>query len=141
MTRDDAATLARLTVFDGCPVALLSGLRPAPEELEVEPGETIVREGHVDHEWYVVLDGEVEIVRGTVSIGFLGPGDHFGEIALLGRTPRTVTIRATKPTRVLMVTETSFNALLAASPPFSDRMTKAAAQRRAFLEAVGSSPG
>jgi len=141
MSSDVAADSPGLAVFDGCPPDVLDGLVPAPEELDVEPGETIVRQGHVGHEWYVVLEGAVEALRGATSVGMLGPGDHFGEIALLYHQPRTVTIRATVPTRVLLVPESSFNILLAAVPSFSARIRRAAEQRRAYLEQVSTSPG
>lgn len=141
MSSDVAADLPRLAVFDGCPSDVLSALSPPPEELDVEPGETIVRQGHVGHEWYVVLEGAVEAFSGTTPVGELGPGNHFGEIALLYHQPRTVTIRAIVPTRVLLVPESSFNTLLAAAPSFSARIRRAAEQRRAYLEQVGTSPG
>lgn len=135
------ASVPSLAVFEGCPPELLAALRPVPEELDVDPGETIVREGHVGHEWYVVLDGSVEVLRGGHSLAELGVGDHFGEIALLFHQPRTVTVRAARPTRVLMVPEPAFQALLVASPSFSARVRRAAEERRAFLEQVSTPPG
>jgi len=141
MSSDVAADLTRLAVFDGCPADVLAELRPPPEELDVEPGETIVRQGHVGHEWYVILDGRVEAIRGTTSVAELGPGEHFGEIALIYHQARTVTIRAVVPTRVLLVPESSFNVLLAAAPSFSARMRRVAELRRDYLEQVSTSPG
>lgn len=141
MPGDLVVDLPSLGVFDGCPSALLDALDPPPEELDVEPGETIVREGHLGHEWYVILAGRVEVIRGSVSVTTLGAGDHFGEIALLNRIPRTVTIRAIIPTRVLLVLESTFNALMTASPEFAGRITEAAAVRRTYLEKVSTSPG
>jgi CRP-like cAMP-binding protein len=141
VSEDLVVDLPSLGVFDGCHPALLGALDPPLEELDVEPGETIVREGHLGHEWYVILDGQVEVIRGSVPVATLGPGDHFGEIALLNRIPRTVTIRALVPTRILLVLESTFHALMTASPEFAHRITEAAAVRRTYLENVSTSPG
>jgi len=140
-TRDMSVGVPTLEIFDGCAPEVFLGLEPAPEELDVEPGETIVREGHIGHEWYVILDGQVDVFRGATVVGALGVGDHFGEIALLYRQPRTVTIRATRPTRVLMVPEPAFTTLLVAVPSFAARVRRAAEMRRAYLEQVSTSPG
>jgi CRP-like cAMP-binding protein len=113
-----ALDLTALAVFDNCPPAQLSALNPPPEELTVEPGESIVREGHLDHEWYVVIEGEASVsTRGEV-LGVLGPGEHFGEIAILSREPRRFTVRALTAMRVLAFSEEAFLDLLEQCAPF-----------------------
>jgi CRP-like cAMP-binding protein len=110
--------LSSLAVFDTCPPERLEAIDPPPEELEVQPGESIVREGHLDHEWYVILDGEAAVSTMGQVLGVLGPGEHFGEIAILSREPRRFTVRALTPMRVLMLTEEAFLRLLEDCGPF-----------------------
>jgi hypothetical protein len=84
-------------------IALLSPLSPTTIEkivarcslIEVHAGETIICEGDDADQFYAIVDGEVEVRRGGTRQRFLGPGDHFGEIALLRSTTRTATIVAT----------------------------------------------
>ena len=79
------------------------------------------REGDRGDWLYVVTDGEVEVVRenggGPMTVGRIGPGECFGEIALVSDRPRTATVRAVKPTNVLAVDREAFQALFATLPP------------------------
>jgi len=87
-----------------------------------EPGQVIFREG--DHgEWlYVVREGEVEVLKGDAAgqetpLRRLGPGECFGEIALVSDRPRSATVRAVSATNVLAVDREAFQALFATLPP------------------------
>jgi NADH dehydrogenase len=86
-----------------------------------EPDEVIVREGDRADRLYVVVDGEVEVVReGTPRsappLATLGPGDSFGEIALVKGSPRTATVRSRTPVNVLTMERDTFHALFAHVP-------------------------
>jgi NADH:ubiquinone reductase (H+-translocating) len=90
-----------------------------------EPGETVFQEG--DHgEWlYCIVDGEVEVSKrvpgqGDVPLRRLGPGDCFGEIALLGDHIRTATTRSLTSVNLLAVDRDSFHALFSTLPPLRD---------------------
>jgi NADH dehydrogenase len=87
-----------------------------------EPGQIVCREG--DHgDWlYVVVDGEVEVLkhvpgRGEKLLRTLGPGDCFGEIALLGDHVRTATARSRTAANLLAVDRDAFHALFSTLPP------------------------
>ena len=87
-----------------------------------EPGEVIFQEG--DHgDWlYIVVDGEVEVLKrvpgqGDATLRRLGPGDCFGEIALLGDHIRTATTRSLTAVNVLAVDRDAFQALFSTLPP------------------------
>jgi CRP/FNR family cyclic AMP-dependent transcriptional regulator len=80
------------------------------------PGDTIFREGEPAHEMYVVLEGEVEVVRKSRKgrdhrIAILGPTDCFGEMSLIDVQPRSATVRALAASRVLRVTSEDFDRL------------------------------
>ena len=87
-----------------------------------EPDETICREGDRGDWFYVVLDGEVEVLRavpggGEAPLRRLGPGDCFGEIALVSDRPRTATVRSVTAVNLLAVDREAFQALFASFPP------------------------
>ncbi len=87
-----------------------------------EPNETICREGDRGDWLYVVLDGEVEVLRevegqGAVPLRRLGPGDCFGEIALISDRPRSATVRSLTGVNVLAVDRDAFHALFSSLPP------------------------
>jgi CRP-like cAMP-binding protein len=87
-----------------------------------EAGEVVFREGDRGDWLYVVLDGEVEVVRhvagqGEVTLRRLGPGECFGEIALVTDAPRSATVRSRGAVDLLAVDRESFQALFASLPP------------------------
>ena len=87
-----------------------------------EPGQAVFHEGDRGDWLYVVTDGEVEVLKrnggGTeTSLRRLGPGECFGEIALVSDRPRTATVRAVTATNVLAVDREAFQALFATLPP------------------------
>ena len=89
-------------------VALQQKQQLALAEALFEPGQVIIREGDVGQSLYILRSGEVEIVkRGgsgeEIRICTLGPGSHFGEMAVFGRSRRTATVRALAQVRVLEV--------------------------------------
>jgi MFS family permease len=74
--------------------------------IDVGAGDVIVRAGEAGDRFYVVADGELEIVNGVH--GRAGRGDFFGEIALLRDVPRTATVRATAPTQLYALDRDDF---------------------------------
>jgi NADH dehydrogenase len=87
-----------------------------------EPNEVIFREGDRGDWLYVMLDGEVEVCRavpggGTAPLRRLGPGDCFGEIALVSDRPRTATVRSLTPVNVLAIDREAFQSLFSSFPP------------------------
>jgi len=87
-----------------------------------EPGQVVFREGDRGDWLYVVTDGEVEVLKGdgpgrTTALRRLGPGECFGEIALVSDQPRSATVRAVCATNVLAVDREAFQALFATLPP------------------------
>jgi NADH:ubiquinone reductase (H+-translocating) len=89
-------------------------------------GETIVREGEPSGRFYVITSGEVEVLQRTNGeervIRTLGPGDHFGEIAVLGNRRRTATVRSLTPTSVLSLARQDFAALVEHLPALHDAL-------------------
>jgi len=87
-----------------------------------EPGQVVFREGDRGDWLYVVTEGEVEVLKDggaaePTPLRRLGPGECFGEIALVSDRPRSATVRATCATNVLAVDREAFQALFATLPP------------------------
>jgi serine phosphatase RsbU (regulator of sigma subunit) len=84
------------------------------------PGQIILEEGSAGGDIHLIIEGRVEVIKGHGSdatvLAERGPGDLFGEMGLLERSPRFATIRALEPTRLLQLPELSARALLAEQP-------------------------
>jgi CRP-like cAMP-binding protein len=91
---------------------------------DVAPGTVIIREGDPGRGLYVVLTGEVEVVKGEepfeTTLATLRTGEVFGEIALVRGTPATATVRAARPSTVLFLAREYFERLIAALPEMRD---------------------
>ena len=90
------------------PAPTLEALAKSLARIELPAGETLFRQGDHGDRFYIVESGEVEIeIDGRVA-NVLGPGDHFGEIALLRDIPRTATARARKETQLFALERDAF---------------------------------
>ncbi|MGH7325994.1 MAG: cyclic nucleotide-binding domain-containing protein [Candidatus Rokuibacteriota bacterium] len=108
-----------------------------------EPGQTVFREGDRGDWLYVVVDGEVEIIQKfpdqrEVVLRRLGPGECFGEIALVSERPRTATARCLTRANVLAVDRDAFNALFATLPPLRGFFQQLIAERVGAGEPEGA---
>ena len=85
-------------------------------------GETIIRMGDPGEEFFLVSDGEVEVSRADCEVARLGPGNFFGEVALISGEPRNATVVAQKAVDTYVLGKTDFEAALAASQSFRDQL-------------------
>ena len=111
------AILARTPVFTGLPRRLLGRLAVQLFDKTYAPAEVVFREGDPGKGLFIVLDGEVEIIRqtsqGDQRLATFGPGTAFGELALIDDLPRSATARATTSSRLLILYRSHFEALVA----------------------------
>jgi len=94
-----------------------------------EAGQFVFQQGDVGDRMFVVRRGEVEVLRDGARLALLGPGEYFGEMALLSTLPRNATVRATKSTDVLAIAKGDFTKLLATFPEFGAGLAGLAEQR------------
>jgi CRP/FNR family transcriptional regulator, cyclic AMP receptor protein len=123
--------LKRVPLFAGCSKAELRELALVADELDLREGRTLVREGQPGREFFVLVEGSVRVSRKGRKLSDLGPGDWFGEIALLTNTPRTATVTATSPVRVLVVTDRSFRRVVESMPTIALKVLATLGQRLA----------
>ena len=97
-----ARELARIRAFAACTPRELTRIAKWGDLTEVTPGHVIVREGHSDWWFFVVVSGRVTLSHGSQPVGQLGPGEQFGETALVGLRPQPATATADE-TSVLFV--------------------------------------
>lgn len=86
--------LSRSQIFAPLPPPTLEQLAESLEEVLVEPGRVVVRQGESGDRFYLVRDGTLRVVINGRDVQTLGPGDSFGEIALLRDVPRTASVMA-----------------------------------------------
>ena len=92
-------------------------------------GEVIFRQYDMGSEMYVVLEGEVELAIGPNVFETLGPGEPFGEMALIDQAPRTATATARTDCKLAVIPERRFLFLVQTTPHFALDIMKAMADR------------
>ena len=130
-SHDDKATaLGRAPLFRNLSRAELVQLAMATEDLEVEAGKVLAREGDIGQEFFVIVDGEVSVTKDGQEINKLGPGDFFGEIALIWDSPRrTATVTAATPVRFFVLTRQAFRGLIDHHPDIEGKVLEELEQR------------
>jgi CRP-like cAMP-binding protein len=107
----------RVPLFSGLNQRQLKRVARAFGERDYAAGRTIVREGEMDGiGFFIVTDGSAAVHVGGQRVGTLGPGDYFGELALINRAERSATIVAETDVRCLMTAFWDFRKLASANP-------------------------
>jgi len=101
-------SLQQVSLFSRMSLERLHAIERITQESEYVRGEVIMREGELGDELFCLVEGEVEVLRGAgtpdeMHLNRLGPGAYFGEMAVLDGSPRSATIVAASPVRVLVL--------------------------------------
>ena len=104
--------LSRVPLFAGCSKKELQQIAGIADEIDLRQGKVLTRQGAPGREFFVLLEGTVDVVRDGKKINELGAGEFFGELALISNIPRTATVTATSPIRALVVVDRDFRRLL-----------------------------
>jgi CRP/FNR family transcriptional regulator, cyclic AMP receptor protein len=99
----DAARLATIPLFAELTLDQRARVAGVCEELAIDAGATLLKEGDFGYAMFAITAGTAEVVLNGVVVRRLGPGDVFGEIAVLSGGRRTATVIATSPMRVVTV--------------------------------------
>ena len=130
--------LAAVPLFEGLSKKQLRRISSLMTRLDEPAGKVLTREGQQGYEFFIVLEGEVEVRQGDQLVATRGPGEYVGEIALLDKRPRTATVVATTPVLVEVLSRREFMGLLAEVPELSEQILATMAQRLADLDAQGT---
>jgi CRP-like cAMP-binding protein len=92
------------------------------ETHEFAAGESVIKQGEVGEAMFVVLSGTVRLHEGDVDVAKLGKGQHFGEMALVDRTVRSLSATAAEPSRLLAIHRKDFYAIIKKQPELSVKL-------------------
>jgi CRP/FNR family transcriptional regulator, cyclic AMP receptor protein len=131
MARGSAYTarLAAVPLFSTLSKRDLQRITSAADELDVEAGRELVTEGRVGHEFFLILRGQAIVRRNKRKVATLGPGEYFGELALLHRGPRSATVVAQTDMKLLVLGQREFAGLLDSAPGMASKLLTGMAQR------------
>jgi CRP-like cAMP-binding protein len=130
MPRDEKLDhLRRVPLFAKMGTRELERLGALADEVEVGLDTVLAEQGRVGHEFFIVLEGRVMVLEGRTPVRTLGPGEFFGEIALIESVPRTATVRAEGIVQLLVIGHREFNALMDEFPTVRVAVMDALAER------------
>ena len=131
MARKDSKLdhLAQVRLFRACSRKELTTIGRASDEVRVAAGKTIVEEGQTGHEFFLILDGNATVQRNGRKVATLGPGDYFGELALLDRGPRNATVKADGDMEILVLGQREFSGVLDEVPTIAHKLLASMATR------------
>jgi CRP/FNR family transcriptional regulator, cyclic AMP receptor protein len=135
VARDEKLDLLhRIPLFSTFDQRRLERLGMLADEVDVPAGKVLMRQGETGSDMMVIVDGSVSVERDGNRLNTLGPGDFFGEIALVDGGPRTATVTAEAPTRLLVITHRDFHSMMDEFPEIADQVMNALANRVRHLE-------
>lgn len=135
---DKVEFLRRIPLFESCSDKNIRSIAEQTRAREVSAGDEILSEGSLSKMgFYIVLEGEAQVTRAGRHLGDYGPGDYFGEIALLlDDSPRTATVTAKTDVELLVLARWDFKALLKTNPEIAVEIMGVLAQRLAATDQV-----
>jgi CRP/FNR family transcriptional regulator, cyclic AMP receptor protein len=122
--------LKRVPLFAPLSKSELRKIAAVADEYRIREGRTLVREGDkVPRDFVVIVDGHALVERKGRRVNRLGPGDFFGEIALLTDRRRTATVTAVEPVHALVLRERDFRRLVKTTPVVALKVLQALGRR------------
>jgi len=126
--------LRRIPLFADCSAHDLTSIASRAQTREYPAGATLCVQGERGEGFFVIVDGQAEARRDGAAIRGMGPGDFFGEIALIDEGPRTATVTSTTPLRCIMIGSLQFRHVLGQNANIAVRVLDAVTRRlRAML--------
>lgn len=127
--RSPAVDLSSIWLFSTCTPKELRVVRRHLDEVAAPAGTVLTEEGAIGREFFFILTGRASVRRRGRKVALLGPGDYFGELALLDRKPRSATVVADTDMALLNMTQREFFTLLEDVPPLARKLLSAMAGR------------
>jgi CRP-like cAMP-binding protein len=126
----DASRLKSLPLFQDVPDEELTQIAGFAQEVKVEQGRELVREGDFSYEFMAIEEGEAEVTRDGEHVADLGPGDFFGEMGLLEKTLRNATVTAKAPMTLITLTGWDLKRMERHIPEAAERVRTKLEERR-----------
>ena len=121
----DSKRLVNIPLFAGLSRKERDQIARWADEIDVEAGHHLLEQGRFPHEFFVIEQGTVEVTKDGAHLAELGPGDFFGEIAIVEHERRTATVVATTPLRAIVMFAPQFAAVAEDMPAVAERIRAA----------------
>jgi CRP/FNR family transcriptional regulator, cyclic AMP receptor protein len=125
----DVLDLSKIWLFSTSSAKDLRTIRKALEEVTVPPGRLLTEQGTIGREFFLIVSGQASVKRNNRKVATLGPGQYFGELALLDRRPRSASVTSDTEMTLLVLGQQQFNGVLDSVPPLSRKLLSAMATR------------
>lgn len=122
-------TLSKMPLFSDCSKKELQTIAANTDEIEVDNGYVLMREGEIGQEAFIILKGTASVMRGGKKIASLGSGAIFGELSLLDPGARTATVVADTDMDLLVLGGRGLQLTLKSAPPIAVKMLRNLAAR------------
>jgi CRP-like cAMP-binding protein len=132
---DKSKLLSQVPLFAHLDRRSLDQLATMVDEVDVRPGTVLMTEGRSGSEFFIILEGTVDVAKGGQHLQTLAAGDFLGEIALIDHGPRTATATATSACRLLVLAHRELDTMLDDNPAVRAAVLKALADRVRSLDA------
>lgn len=126
-----ADRLRKIPLFEGLTDQQYERLERWTDEIDVPADKHLVNQGAYPHEFMVIESGTAQVTHDGAHLADLGPGDFFGEMALLLNVPRTATVAATSDITLVVMHERNFRAMKEEIPVVAARVNAIMEERRA----------
>jgi CRP-like cAMP-binding protein len=128
-SEEKAAALGRVPLFAGLSAETMARLSDVTGEVTFPAQHFIVRQGQVGSGLYVIISGRARVLSGTRELAQLGPGDFFGELAVVDQQPRTASVQATEEAVCIGLASWDLMRLLESDSALALNMIRALAAR------------
>lgn len=129
MARTHDIDLSKIWLFSACSGREIRLIQRSAEQVWVPAGRLLCEEGTIGREFFLILQGTAAVRRRGRRVTTLGPGQYFGELALLDRRPRSASIESETEMELLVLGQRQFNGLIDAVPSLTRKLLQAMATR------------
>jgi len=137
MAADEKLKLLKtVPLFASCDAREVERLGMLIEEVDIPAGRVLFNQGDIAQELFIVVSGQVRVERNGQVLAVRGPGEFFGEIALVAEGPRTATATCITDCRLLVLVHRDFHTVMDEFPGLKMRVLETLAKRVRSLDTV-----